>query len=103
MIRRPPRSTLFPYTTLFRSRAAGRTHLCSSGSSVEGRAAVESHQAAVGGRPQVIPLREHVAHGGGQVDGDREGTHVRVAEVGVGEPLSAADLGHAHVRTLTIP
>src|SRR2546425_13043685 len=28
MIRRPPRSTLFPYTTLFRSRAilAGRNH-----------------------------------------------------------------------------
>src|SRR3712207_6866792 len=24
MIRRPPRSTLFPYTTLFRSRAANR-------------------------------------------------------------------------------
>src|SRR2546430_10366132 len=25
MIRRPPRSTLFPYTTLFRSRECGRT------------------------------------------------------------------------------
>src|SRR3712207_7827425 len=25
MIRRPPRSTLFPYTTLFRSCSAGRT------------------------------------------------------------------------------
>src|SRR5690349_25002705 len=25
MIRRPPRSTLFPYTTLFRSRTDGRT------------------------------------------------------------------------------
>src|SRR3712207_7948209 len=25
MIRRPPRSTLFPYTTLFRSRGGGRT------------------------------------------------------------------------------
>src|SRR3712207_7580044 len=25
MIRRPPRSTLFPYTTLFRSRLAART------------------------------------------------------------------------------
>src|SRR2546421_8811432 len=25
MIRRPPRSTLFPYTTLFRSREVGRT------------------------------------------------------------------------------
>src|SRR3989442_10806189 len=27
MIRRPPRSTLFPYTTLFRSRYAGPTRL----------------------------------------------------------------------------
>src|SRR6266508_6205649 len=27
MIRRPPRSTLFPYTTLFRSRHAGRFEL----------------------------------------------------------------------------
>src|SRR2546430_12966452 len=27
MIRRPPRSTLFPYTTLFRSSAAGRPDL----------------------------------------------------------------------------
>src|SRR2546430_16304929 len=26
MIRRPPRSTLFPYTTLFRSRPARQTH-----------------------------------------------------------------------------
>src|SRR3712207_9204861 len=27
MIRRPPRSTLFPYTTLFRSGAGGAAHL----------------------------------------------------------------------------
>src|SRR3712207_7821761 len=26
MIRRPPRSTLFPYTTLFRSQVAGERH-----------------------------------------------------------------------------
>src|SRR2546426_6853201 len=26
MIRRPPRSTLFPYTTLFRSRSEGAVH-----------------------------------------------------------------------------
>src|SRR5438034_7923021 len=26
MIRRPPRSTLFPYTTLFRSRVSGPAH-----------------------------------------------------------------------------
>src|SRR2546422_5911335 len=30
MIRRPPRSTLFPYTTLFRSSRAGRSALSAS-------------------------------------------------------------------------
>src|SRR2546422_4878295 len=29
MIRRPPRSTLFPYTTLFRSDGTGRTRIIS--------------------------------------------------------------------------
>src|SRR3990172_3705263 len=33
MIRRPPRSTLFPYTTLFRSRRHLRSTGCSLGSS----------------------------------------------------------------------
>src|SRR2546423_9812326 len=28
MIRRPPRSTLFPYTTLFRSASPGEPHWC---------------------------------------------------------------------------
>src|SRR2546422_6597984 len=40
MIRRPPRSTLFPYTTLFRSRCPGtRGHLgaCRSDRPEEGR------------------------------------------------------------------
>src|SRR3712207_6903695 len=31
MIRRPPRSTLFPYTTLFRSRPQGRQQLLGIG------------------------------------------------------------------------
>src|SRR3990170_2714023 len=30
MIRRPPRSTLFPYTTLFRSRAPARPRPCAA-------------------------------------------------------------------------
>src|SRR5687768_18355541 len=30
MLRRPPRSTLFPYTTLFRSSSAARTACCRS-------------------------------------------------------------------------
>src|SRR5256886_10948496 len=32
MIRRPPRSTLFPYTTLFRSIFANQGEMCSAGS-----------------------------------------------------------------------
>src|SRR2546428_9338005 len=31
MIRRPPRSTLFPYTTLFRSGGDSKCHECMSG------------------------------------------------------------------------
>src|SRR3712207_7414423 len=44
MIRRPPRSTLFPYTTLFRSRIAEglgphADHICAGGEQVKGVAA----------------------------------------------------------------
>src|SRR5260221_4924097 len=35
MIRRPPRSTLFPYTTLFRSRLREAARLAQSGSGVD--------------------------------------------------------------------
>src|SRR3712207_8924733 len=60
MIRRPPRSTLFPYTTLFRSR----TVLC-----VEVRAQIEA-QACIRGltrtalvtRPSEVPHRVRPAH-----------------------------------------
>src|SRR5258708_26440051 len=41
MIRRPPRSTLFPYTTLFRSGGAGRTG---------GGARAQGHGGGEGGR-----------------------------------------------------
>src|SRR5438309_12129346 len=37
MIRRPPRSTLFPYTTLFRSQLVLVGDKCVSGSSLKGR------------------------------------------------------------------
>src|SRR5258708_17013200 len=37
MIRRPPRSTLFPYTTLFRSRTSGSSHRQSSPSAMPSR------------------------------------------------------------------
>src|SRR5260221_6989932 len=48
MIRRPPRSTLFPYTTLFRSSAAGR---CRVRQAIAGAASGGNRVAALDGRP----------------------------------------------------
>src|SRR3989442_9752858 len=57
MIRRPPRSTLFPYTTLFRSQAGPRQNdgtwargLQSSSSNAEGRRAKGNTGVNTGGR-----------------------------------------------------
>src|SRR3712207_7259649 len=51
MIRRPPRSTLFPYTTLFRSRAfRGRCRLAGHVSVVEDSAQGQHHPVVLGKR-----------------------------------------------------
>src|SRR5258707_5692378 len=52
MIRRPPRSTLFPYTTLFRSRAVYRDRLALDCKGLP-LSAIQFHQrAALCGRPR---------------------------------------------------
>src|SRR3989454_3216695 len=69
MIRRPPRSTLFPYTTLFRSRAA------LPGGPARG---LEVHEPAV----DAPMLFEHGdALGFGRVRGD-DGAHAQVRDHG---------------------
>src|SRR3712207_9021419 len=60
MIRRPPRSTLFPYTTLFRSRRS-RSVLPRSDGAVLG---------AVGSRARDAARRDHGRHGGARPDAD---------------------------------
>src|SRR5256885_8237083 len=50
MIRRPPRSTLFPYTTLFRSEASERAHL-----SVKARLCGDADETVVALRLAVSP------------------------------------------------
>src|SRR2546429_8818115 len=61
MIRRPPRSTLFPYTTLFRSRVRYRTAAADSGGERgEGGSARSGPGAARGDR-----LGEHPRGSGG--------------------------------------
>src|SRR5687768_18256056 len=71
MIRRPPRSTLFPYTTLFRSAADRRD--------VHGGGIVRQHQSAL----VQLPLQAKPVHAGlgghGQrrlVDVDRKSTRL---------------------------
>src|SRR2546422_4716349 len=76
MIRRPPRSTLFPYTTLFRSSADDRTPLGSDG------AAARGHRSAA--RPAVPDCpagarRYHLGdrfHGDGGAKRDRKSTRL---------------------------
>src|SRR5436309_12631371 len=69
MIRRPPRSTLFPYTTLFRSLKQALHYTVDTFGSVylhnEGRAKFSSH--ALPRLAQISPVRGIVAH---DVDGD---------------------------------
>src|SRR2546425_7704478 len=48
MIRRPPRSTLFPYTTLFRSDAGGRRNPVYRGDAHAGQRQTHSHRLARG-------------------------------------------------------
>src|SRR2546430_8442668 len=56
MIRRPPRSTLFPYTTLFRSRV--------------GALAADAHRAGVVDRPPAA--QQHQVEGGGLAPGEAD-------------------------------
>src|SRR5438445_8554097 len=62
MIRRPPRSTLFPYTTLFRSVLEGDLGQIPGGGDPTGPVAERCHHPAVGGdRPA---RREELLRGG---------------------------------------
>src|SRR2546430_5704199 len=74
MIRRPPRSTLFPYTTLFRSGGRGRSRRhCFA------RCATSLFQRLtqfLGGDPGRWPLERDGAAHGGHVARDRKSTRL---------------------------
>src|SRR5256885_11924245 len=83
MIRRPPRSTLFPYTTLFRSKCEGGQGGDFQGDD-QGREVAGGGQeggAGRGGQQQepVLPFRElfgAVLEGGDRQKGDRKSTRL---------------------------
>src|SRR2546430_13562319 len=74
MIRRPPRSTLFPYTTLFRSAPTGFT-IAKIATKV---VAAKPTRSAMAGRPTEGPVLESVEHF------SREREIARVAQRGKG-------------------
>src|SRR3712207_7580981 len=79
MIRRPPRSTLFPYTTLFRSRGdapAGRPRLHRAGA---GRRRVERLPA---GGPREQRRRHPLAAGAGRAR-DRKSTRLNSSHANI--------------------
>src|SRR6202012_3092194 len=79
MIRRPPRSTLFPYTTLFRSMPEVHTRHQSGGSMQIGvPKEIKNHEYRVGLTPSSV--REIVAHG-----------HDVSVETGAGAGIGASD------------
>src|SRR2546427_7901522 len=97
MIRRPPRSTLFPYTTLFRSRAYGgeprakprRQLVGAQRELVEPRGVVDDHGEATLDEPLGLgPPRD--------VGADEGGPHA--PDVVLGEPLAElGDGGHEQI------
>src|SRR5256885_13328895 len=83
MIRRPPRSTLFPYTTLFRSGNddAIRSIRLFAGkiadAAIEGKARYEAHRSEMGGAPDEAQGedRDSASDRRGKRDGERSEEH----------------------------
>src|SRR3989442_7427475 len=85
MIRRPPRSTLFPYTTLFRSRGAP---------GLAGVRALHAQQV----RAERLGQRSRHAEGAGAVRALGLGPVERDAEAGAAGDRKSTRLNSSHVR-----
>src|SRR3712207_245304 len=86
MIRRPPRSTLFPYTTLFRSLIAAAHSSCFA-------MALSNEIAKAGGTPQSLEVSADVTLG--QKDGGPHITKIKITVRGEVEGLDAAGFEQA--------
>src|SRR3712207_7470744 len=81
MVRRPPRSTLFPYTTLFRSRCADAAAERQRGLRERGGRGGPREAAREGGRRALrLEERRDDPHAGGGGRGDREQSASRSEE-----------------------
>src|SRR3712207_7560834 len=84
MIRRPPRSTLFPYTTLFRSQV-GAVQLRGLGGQPAGQVGVADDRDAVGCDHDLVGhrARDVAALAGGHVDEDRKSTRLNSSHANI--------------------
>src|SRR3712207_7212810 len=82
MIRRPPRSTLFPYTTLFRSAAVQDAAQVGQRqeAGVEQVAAIAAHKLLKGAPPL---LRPHLLQGGQLQRPDRKSTRLNSSHANI--------------------
>src|SRR3712207_8615762 len=84
MIRRPPRSTLFPYTTLFRSQKLG-IEMKKRETNIETRSKRESRQAAAKtpiSNPPTTPMTV-LASASSRVAGDRKSTRLNSSHANI--------------------
>src|SRR3712207_7245135 len=86
MIRRPPRSTLFPYTTLFRSRRAPR-HRRAGRAARRGAGAARAVREALVGRRGLPPLPPaldvEILLAGRGASGDRKSTRLNSSHANI--------------------
>src|SRR5258705_7245599 len=86
MIRRPPRSTLFPYTTLFRSRGDDRPTRAAEGEPGQRRADAARRRRRTRSGPRVARTRRALpARGRGQAARvqDRKSTRLNSSHLGI--------------------
>src|SRR3712207_8100440 len=80
MIRRPPRSTLFPYTTLFRSLGEFRQD-ASEGGADRRESAVEQDQRL--SRAAILVVHLEAVHGNVVASGDRKSTRLNSSHANI--------------------
>src|SRR3712207_8229366 len=97
MIRRPPRSTLFPYTTLFRSAGARDRDQAVAGCEARTRRVVARREGERGDRP----CARDRARGGLRVTEDRKSTRLNSSHANISYAVfclkKKKNISHEHI------
>src|SRR3712207_7226827 len=100
MIRRPPRSTLFPYTTLFRSLPALAPLVSIAGLRLVGRLALRGGRGHVLGLPQPHLVLHHRVVGD---PGDRKSTRLNSSHANISYAVFCLKKKNKIISLTTMP